>query len=431
MPILTVLQPLIGIVALTLLAWLCSGKFRQFPVKVVIVSLLLQFLLAAICLNVPVIQQVLQVINGAVLGVEKATQVGTQLVFGYLGGADTPFEVTNPNNGFILAFRALPIVIVFSALFALLWHWRITPMIINGLAYGLKKALNLNSAVGLGAAASVFIGMVEAPMVIRQRLSTLTKHEFFILMTCGMATVAGTVMGLFAFIIAPVIDNALTQIIIASVVSVPAAIMIATLMQPETESPSETSSPEAKSSNSEPHPPKSPYLSSMHALTQGTQDGLSLFLNIIASLIVFVALANLVDALLSFITVNGQPIGLELILGTLFRPLVWCLGIPWSESATAGELLASKIILTELVAYIQLANLPTEALSDHSRLIMAYALCGFANVGSLGILLGGLLTICPERRADILKLAPKTLISGNLATCLTGLVVGIITSFSI
>lgn len=408
-------QALIGIPALLLLAWLTSSDRRRFPLRLVLSGLLAQLLLGLLFLKAPPLQALLLYINKLVLAIEAATLEGTAMVFGYLGGAPVPFAVTAPDSLFVLAFRALPIVIVFAALSALLWHWRIIPLVVQGFAVGLEKTLGLSGAVSVGSASSVFVGMVESPLLIKPYLAQMTRGELFILMSCGMATVAGTVMGLYAGIIAPVIPDALSHILVASLLSAPAAIVLAGIMIPPDQN-----------RVIEPVSLASPYAGSLDAIVSGTQEGLRLLANIIGTLIVFVALVYLANQLLGLLPMRGEPLTLVSIGGAALAPLAWLLGVPWAEAATAGELLATKVFINELVAYLELAALPTDILSAHSRLIMTYALCGFANLGSLGILIGGLTALCPQRRGDILALAPRSIWAGLLATCMTGALVGLL-----
>jgi len=350
-----------------------------------------------------------------VLTLEAATGQGTAMVFGFLGGAPAPYEVTGAQHSFILAFRALPIVIVFAALSALLWHWRIIPVVIAALARPLRHSMGLGGAVSMGAASSVFVGMVESPLLIKPHLRTMSNSELFMLMTCGMATVAGTVMGLYAGILASIVSTALSHILVASLISVPAAILLAAVMVP----PEVGARDEAVSM-------QSPYSGSMDALVSGTGEGLRLLANIIGMLIVFVALVYLADRLLGLVPSGGAPFTLVGVFGQVLAPLAWLTGIPWQEAQTAGELLATKVFINELVAYLQLAALEPQALGERSRLIMTYSLCGFANFGSLGIMIGGMTGMCPERTADILRLAPRSIWSGLLATCMTGCIVALI-----
>ncbi len=408
-------QALLGIPLLLVLAWLTSSDRTRFPIRLVVAGLLAQLVLALLFLKAPPLQYLLLLVNRLVLALEAATGEGTALVFGYLGGGEAPFAVTAPEHAFVLAFRALPIVIIFAALSALLWHWRVIPLVVNGFARLLAKTMGLSGAVSVGSASSVFVGMVEGPLLIKPYLAKMTASELFILMSCGMATVAGTVMGLYAGIIGSVIPDALSHILVASLLSAPAAIMMGAIMVP----------PEAGTAAA-PVSMASPYTGSLDALVSGTAEGLRLLANIIGMLIVFVALVYLANRLLGLVPTNGAPLTLAGIGGVALSPLAWLLGIPWHEAASAGELLATKVFVNELVAYLRLAALPAESLSEHSRLILTYALCGFANFGSLGIMIGGLTALCPERKQAILRLAPRSIWSGLLATCMTGALVGLL-----
>ncbi len=408
-------QALLGLPCIILLAWLSSSNRRQFPLRLVIVGVFAQLLLAALFLKVPLLQEALLLVNRLVLTLDAATGQGTALVFGFLGGAPAPYEISGPQYSFVLAFRALPIVIVFAALSALLWHWRVIPLAIAGLARLLHHSMGLSGAVSVGGASSIFVGMVESPLLIRPHLRTLSNSELFMLMTCGMATVAGTVLGLYAGILADAVPTALSHILVASLVSVPAAIMLAAVMLP----PEGAGAGESVSMQSH-------YSGAMDALVSGTGEGLRLLASIIGMLIVFVALVYLADAALGLIPTPHSPLTLVGVFGHLLAPLAWLIGIPWPEANTAGELIATKVFINELVAYLDMAALKPGALSAHSRLIMTYALCGFANFGSLGIMIGGLTAMCPERTTDILRLAPRAIWSGLLATCMTGCIVGLI-----
>lgn len=408
-------QALIGLPCIVLLAWLSSSDRRAFPLRLVAAGLLAQLVLATLFLKVPLLQSALLVINNMVLALEAATAEGTSMVFGFLGGGPAPFEVNAPQYSFILAFRALPIVVVFAALSALLWHWRVIPAIISALARLLYKSMGISGAVSVGAAASIFVGMVESPLLIKPHISKMSRSELFMLMSCGMATVAGTVLALYAGILANTVPTALSHILVASLISAPAAIMLAAVMLPP-----DTSTP------SIPVEMHSPYSGSMDALVTGTGEGLRLLANIIGMLIVFVALVYLTDIILGLVPTAGEPLTLIGIFGNVLAPLAWLTGIPWEEAPAAGQLLATKLFINELVAYLQLAALEPGTLSEHSRLIMTYSLCGFANLGSLGIMIGGMTAMCPERTADILRLAPRSIWSGLLATCMTGAMVGLI-----
>ncbi len=412
----SMLQSLFGILVLVAFAHLFRRQHVVPPWRMIGVSLAMQFLIALLFFRISYFQHALTLLNSVVTAIDAATRAGTSMVFGFLGGGPEPYPVSVPAHNFVLAFRALPIVLVFSVLSALLWHWRILQWIIRGFALVLEKSFRLGGAVGFGSASSIFVGMVEAPLLVRPYLRSMSDGEVFVLMSCGMATVAGTVMGLYAMILTPHLPDALGHILIASVISAPAAIMYALIMRPVTSLTQRTPAEEGHG-----------YHSTMDAISKGTSDGLQLLLMVMAMLIVFVALVALVNQVLGALPVwQGEPVTLQRLLGYLFAPVAWLMGIPWQEAQTAGQLLGTKTILNELLAYIELSQLDAAQISDRSRLILTYALCGFANFGSLGILVGGMTAMCPERREDILKLAPLSLVSGTLATCTTGAIVGLL-----
>ncbi len=399
-----------------MLAWLFSERRQVKLLKVAIAGIGIQLIMAVLLLKLPFIQKLFGALNDGVVALQNASEAGSSFVFGYLGGGPLPFEETKLGASFVLAFRALPLVIVISALSALLTYWRILPVIVNALSTILQRSLGIGGAVGLGTAANVFVGMVEAPLFVRPYLKKLSRSELFMLMCAGMATIAGTVLILYATFLRGVIPDAVAHLLIASLISAPAAITIAKLMVPDDGAATEASLDVASDAKS-----------SMDAITRGTQSGLMLFLNIIAMLIVFVALVHLVNALLSLLpNIGDAPITLERILGYLMAPITWLMGIPWQEAAITGSLMGTKTVLNEFLAYLRLADLPAEALSERSRLIISYALCGFANFGSLGIMIGGLTTMVPERRDEIVALGLKSIVAGTLATCCTGAVVGIL-----
>ncbi len=409
------MQALPGLAILIAMAWLISEDRRAWSWRIVIVGLGLQFLLALMAVNLGWVRGAIQQLNVVVQAVDQAAMAGTAFVFGYLGGGETPFEISDGGALFILAFRAIPLILLFSVLSALGWYWRILPWLIRGIGAVLQRSLGVGGGVGLGAAASIFIGMVEAPLTVRPLLARFDRGELFILMTCGMATVAGTVMLLYASVLEPALPGALGHILTASLISAPAAIMLGHIMVP-VKTVTKGASLEGVRR----------YHSSMDAITQGTGDGLKLAVHVVGMLFVLVALVALANMMLGVLPdVAGEALTFQRMLGWLFAPFAWLIGIPWSEAMAAGSLLGSKLVLNELIAYIELVAIG-DALSEHSRLILVYALCGFANLGSLGIMLGGLIAMCPERRQDILSLAPRTLISGTLATMMTGAVIGLV-----
>ncbi|MES9986376.1 MAG: nucleoside transporter C-terminal domain-containing protein [Candidatus Thiodiazotropha endolucinida] len=410
------LQGLTGLFLFPLLAWLISENRRAFDWRVPVAGLTLQLILALLLLKLSLFQALFIQLNQVLLALQQATEAGTGFVFGYLGGAESPFLASDGGSSFVLAFRALPLVLVISALSALLFYWRILPLVVRFFSWLLQKSLGISGALGLGAAANVFVGMVESPLLIRPYLSKLTRSELFSLMTLGMATIAGTVLVLYASLLEGVIDNPVGHLLTASLISAPAAIMISRLMVPETQPGTAGELLDLQ-----------PVNSGMEAIANGTIEGLKLLANIVALLIVLVALVSLLNQMLDLLPdITGEPLSLQRLLGWLMAPLAWVMGIPWSEAITAGSLLGTKTVLNELLAYIDLIRLPADALDERSRLILTYALCGFANFGSLGIMLGGLGSMVPERRSEIVALGMKSIVAGTLATLLTGTVVGLI-----
>ena len=410
-----VLHSLIGFFLLHAIAWLLSENRRTVAWRPVAGGMLLAFGLGVVLLKAPYARDVFLALNRALGALEKATQEGTAFVFGFLGGGPLPFAETYPGASFVLAFRALPLVLVVSALSALLFYWRVLPWVVRAFALVLQKTMGVGGAIGLSSAANVFVGMVEAPLVVKPYIRSMSRGELFILMSCGMATVAGTVMALYASILSKVIPDALGHILIASIVSTPAAIAVSVLMVPS----------DARATEGKLVPQAA--TSSMDAVTRGTVDGVQLLVNIVAMLVVLVALVSLANQILGLLpNVGAAPVTLQRALGIVMAPLVWIMGIPWPEAVTAGALMGTKTVLNELLAYIDLAKLPDHALSERSRLMMTYAMCGFANFGSLGIMIGGLATMAPERRDEIVSLGGKTMVSGTLATCVAGSVVGVL-----
>lgn len=409
-------QSLFGFFALLFIAWLFSENRKNLNLRFLLAGVVLQFVLAILLLKIPVLKEALAALNQLVLALQQSTEAGTSFVFGYLGGGNTPFDLSAPENSFILAFKALPLVIVISAITAILTYWKVLPWIIRLFSRVLEKTMGISGSIGLVTTANIFVGMVEAPLFIRPWIKQLTRSELFTLMTVGMATIAGTVLVLYATFIGNMIPNAIGHLLTASLISAPAALVIARLMVPEDKQSRIQSVDIERSADS-----------TMDALTQGTQSGLKLFLNIIAMLIVLVALVHLANLILGLLPeVGGEAITLERLLGYIMAPVVWLMGIPWSEASVAGSLMGVKTILNELLAYLQLSSLPAGSLSERSQLIMTYALCGFANFGSLGIMIAGLTTMAPERRDDILSLGLKSILAGTLATCCTGAVIGVL-----
>ncbi len=408
-------QATLGLAVFVVLALPFSRAPRSIDWKLVGSSVLLQFGICFLLLKVPFISAGFAYLTRAVNALSAATLKGTSFIFGYLGGGATPFEVTNPAAVVTFAFQVLPLVIVMSALSALLWYWRVLPLVVRSISRVFEKTLGTRGPAGLAATANIFVGQVEAPLLVRPYITRMTHYELLLLMTAGMSTIAGSVMVIYASMLGSLFDDVLGHLLTKSVMSVPAAILFAHLMLPEP-------SPEHADSEA----PRI-YGGTMDAITRGTSDGLNIYLGILAMLLVlitFVALANSVIGLLP--PVAGETLSLERVAGWLFAPIAWLMGIPWSEAPTVGALIGIKTILNEFIAYIDLSQVATEALSEHSRLVTIYALCGFANLSSMGILIGGIGAMSPERKLELGELAPRALVAATLGSCMSGSVVSIV-----
>jgi len=412
------LQSVLGVIALLAIAWVISEHRREVAWRPVLSGLALTIVLAFVLIKVPQVTDTLAGVNRAVGAVADATKAGTSFVFGYLGGGPLPYELRVPGAEFVLALQALPILLVMSALTTLLFYWRVLPPVVRAFSWMLQRTLGVGGAVGLSTAANIFLGMVEAPLFIRPYLGRLTRSELFVVMTGGMAGIAGTVLVIYAIILGPLIHDAAAHLLIASVLGAPAAILVSLIMVPEMKEQ------QTAGVLIDPEPVAT---GTMDAVVKGTAAGLELLLNVCAMLIVLVALVHLANAILGLLPeVAGQPITLQRGLGLAMAPLCWLLGMPWDQAVTAGSLMGIKTILNEFIAYVELSKLAPDALDPRSRLILLYAMCGFANFGSLGIMIGGLATMAPERRDDVISLGFKSIVSGTLTTCLIGAIVGTI-----
>jgi len=408
------IQSGLGLLALTALAWALGGFRRPVSWRVIAAGLGLPILFAALLLHIPPLRAAFTLLGQAVEGLAAATRAGTSLVFGYLGGGPLPFTEPFPGAAFILFFQGLPLVLVVGALAAVLYHWRVIPVIVEALARLLTRAFGLGGAAGFATAANVFVGMVEAPLLVRPWLARLSASEMFVVMTAGLATIAGNMLVVYAVIIAPVVPDAAGQLLTASLISAPAAVLVALLMRPG------DAAPAAEQATAAPRL----YDSTMEALVRGTQDGLTLLLGIMAMLIVFVALVALANMALEPLT----GLTLQRIFATLFWPLAFAMGIPAESAGVVAASLGTKLVVNEFVAFLELAQSGGLGLDERSRLILTYALCGFTNFASLGIMLGGMVAMCPERRPDIVKLGLPALLAATIACCMTGAVVGLLTA---
>jgi len=410
------LQSLIGFIALFAIAWAMSEKRRAIPWRTVFGAIILQVVMCVMLFKFPFFREVTSALNDALNGIQDATREGTKFVFGYIGGADLPFKVEDGKSPFILATQALPLMIVVSALSSLLFYWKILPVVVNAFSWVLRRTIGVGGAVGVSTAANIFLGTVEAPMFIKPYIAKLTRGELFIVMTGSMAGIAGTVMVLYGIILKPIVPDAIGHILIVSFISAPAAIAFSALMIPH-EGPVTDGVIAAGS----------PVSSAMDAVTQGTVDGVQIFINIVAMLLVLTALIAIANQLFNFLPyIGGKPITLQGIFGWVMSPIVWLTGIPWAESEAAGALMGTKTVLNEFIAYLDMSKLPPSTLSERSRVMMTYSLCGFANFASLGILIGGMGTMAPERRSEIIDLGYRCLIAGTLSTLSCGALVGII-----
>ena len=413
-------QSLLGLVVVIGFCWAISENRRRFPWKLAIGAVVLQGLLVAALFGLPALRAVLAGAGQAVDGLATSTQAGVAFVFGFLAGTDSqPYALTNPGAMFVFAFRVLPVILVVCALAALLWHWRILKWITQGFGLLFEKTMGLRGPPALATAATVFMGQVEGPIFIRSYLPTLSRSELFMLITVGMSCVSGSTMVAYATILKGVLPNAAAHVLTASIISAPAGVLLARILVPR----------DAEAETSLPNDPESDkvYDSSIDALIRGTSDGLTIVLNVGATLIVFVALVAMLNGILGLLPpVAGAPLSVERGLGLIFAPLAWVMGIPWHDAPTAGSLLGVKLVLTEFTAFIRLGAIPAGVIDERTRVIMTYALCGFANIASVGINVAGYSVLVPERRQEIMGMVWKAMMAGFLATCLTASIVGLL-----
>jgi len=409
------LRAYLGVLALLFIAFLFSEDRRRIRWRTVIGGLLLQLAVALVLIGIPGANRAMFLLNDAASALQRATEAGTAFVFGYLAGPPLPFAESHPGASFILAFQALPLVLTISALASLMFHWGVLQFVTGLFARLLRRVLGIGGPLALGAAVHIFVGMIEAPLLVRPYLARMQRGELFALMTCGMAGVAGTVMVIYASFLAAVVPNALGNILIASVISTPAALSVAALMVP-------FGQPEAaEASFYIEDKPTGP----IDALVKGTMEGIPILAAIIATLLVTVAMVTLLNMALALLPDwNSAPVTLQRIFALPFRPVLWLIGVPWSETHAASLLMGSKTVLNEFVAYLDFSRLPADSFSPRTRMIMTYALCGFANFGSLGIMIGGLGAMVPQRRHEVVALGMRSILGGTLATCMSGAVAG-------
>ena len=413
---------LLGIALMVLLAWVISEDRSARPtLRWIAGALALQAGLALLIVRVPFVWDAVTLANEAVAAIERATLDGSSYMFGYLGGAPLPFELAQGTEApVIIAFQILPLVIVFSALAALLWHWGVLRWLVDGLSFLLRRTLRVSGVVGLSGGANMFLGVVESPLVVRAYFARMSRADLFQVMVLAMATISGAILILYATTLSRTVPDAVGHMISASLISLPAALLIAKLMVPG-EASAEGEEPDAGSQGLK-------FESSIDAIIKGTMDGMQLFLAVIAVIIVVFALVSLADQVLALLPmVHGEPLSLKRAFGWLFSPLMWLIGVPWAEAQAAGSLMGTKAILNEYVAYLELAALPPSTFAPRSLLIVTYALCGVANLASIGLLVSTIGTLCPERRAEVAGLGVRSWIAGNMATAMTGAWIGVIT----
>jgi CNT family concentrative nucleoside transporter len=409
------LQALLGIVVILGACWLLSEDKKRFPVLLTFGAIAVQVALILILFAFPQSHAVLDGIGNGMQALSDATGHGMQFVFGYMGGGDQPYQVVNQGALFVFALRVLPLILVIAALSALLWHVGILKLIIRFFGLIFEKTIGLGGAASLGVASNIFVGNVESLIIIRAYLDKLTRSELFIMLTVGMANVAGSTMVAYVLILHDVLPNAAGHILAAAIVSAPAGVLLARIIVPELAGRQHEKVDYSSSLK---------YDSVIDAVSKGTSDGMMVVMNIAAILIVMVALVALVNMCLSGLNVGGQPITIERILGFIFTPLAWLIGIPWKEASTGGWILGVKMVLTEFVAFLKLAAIPVADMTPRTRIILTYATCGFANIGSVGISAAGFGALMPARRPEILGLIWKALAAGFLATCLSAAIVG-------
>ena len=409
------LQSLFGLIVIIAACWGLSENKRAFPWKLALGAVAVQAGLVLALFAIPGSQSVLAAVTSAVDGLSLASAKGAQFVFGYLAGGDQPYAVDNPSALFTFAFNVLPMILVISALSALLWHWKVLKWITHGFGILFQRTMGLGGASALAVAANIFLGMIESPIVIRAYLDRLTRSELFLMMVVGLATVAGSTMVAYATILHDVLPNAAGHVLVASIVSAPAGVLLARIIIPETPGQGGAQADYGSALK---------YDSAVDAIVKGTADGLMVVLNISAVLIVFVALVALANVMLGGFWLFGDHVTVERLLGWVFMPVAWLTGVEWSEAGKAGWLLGVKLTLTEFVAFIELGKVPVADMSERTRMLMTYALCGFANIGSVGITVTGLSVLMPDRREEVLGMVWKALFAGFLATLMTAAVVG-------
>lgn len=399
----------LGIAAILGLALFFSENRQRISLRLVLYGLSLQVGFAFFILKTPIGQPFFDFFDRAIRQVLEFADQGARFVFKSFASGEMEAPLVN------IAFSVLPTLIFFSALMSVLYHLGVMQWVIGWIAKLMQKTLKTSGAETLSVAANIFIGQTEAPLLIRPFLADMTRSELMAVMTGGFATIAGGVMAIYVAMLSH-IPGIAGHLMAASIMNAPAALVIAKMICPE--------SAQSTTSGAIPVSPESPHVNLLEAVTVGAADGLKLALNVAAMLIAFVALVALLNALLGLIGLDLQS-----LLGYLFRPLAWLMGVSWQEAGIVGGLLGQKMVLTEMLAYANLAEIikaKPDALSAHSQIIATYALCGFANFASIGVQIGGTGSLVPERQKDLAQLGMKAMLAATLANCLSGTVAGLL-----
>lgn len=404
------LQSILGLFLFILVPFLLSKNKKKVSIKFIVIGLVSQFVFAFLLLKVSFISSVLLQLNALVSVLQASTNKASSFMFGYLAGGAAPFEVSAPQNSFIVAFQVLPLILVISALSALLFHFGLLGFVIDQISRLLRRSFKVSGPLGFGAASTIFLGTIEAPLIIRPYLAKLTKAELLSLIVCSMATIAGTVMVLYASVLELSLPNALTHLLTASIISIPAALLLAHTYMPI----------ENETHNSKFQLQKS-QKTWIEVLLDAIQEGVKMIVSIVAIIIVLFAFIHLID---SGLAVFSQSWSISAFLSQLLRPVMWLVGLNWEVSGAAADLMGTKIILNEFVSFLKLAEMT--GFNDREKLVIVYSLCGFANFASCGIIIAGLTAIIPQRREEIVKTTLMALILGNIATLMTGAVINII-----
>ena len=413
-----ILRGLLGIAVLVALSWLLSENRRRVEWKVVAWGLGLQFAIALLMVKVPVFQAALGQLNRVVRAVEQASHEGGAFVFGYLTGGPSPFQTADGAAAApaLFFFGPLMMLIVVGALSAVLFHFGILQKVVGAFARLLRRTMGLGGAEGVVVAANVFMGQSDAPLLIKPYVGQLGRAGLMCVMTAGMTTISGSLMIVYATILDPVLPGmVMGHLVVASIISAPAAVMVARLMVPAAAGEVDHEVPDLKA---ESH-------GVVDALLAGANDGAKVMVNVAIMLVAIIAVVALVNKALGLVPLE-TPLSLERMLGWVMAPAMWLVGVPWSEAQAAGQLMAVKTVFNEFVAYLALAKQPAGLLSEHTRLITIYSLCGFANFSSVGILAGTLSALCPEQKRTIASLGLKAMVAGTIGTLLTGAVIGIL-----